>query len=63
MFSLAGLPPTAGFIGKLGVFTAALRGGETTLAMIGIISSIISLFFYLRIIALLYDKKAATDPT
>ena len=63
MFSLAGLPPTAGFIGKLGIFTAALRGGETALALIGIISSIISLFFYLRIIALLYDKKAATDPT
>lgn len=63
MFSLAGLPPTAGFIGKVGIFTAALRGAETILALVGIITSIISLFFYLRIIALLYDNSAGVDST
>jgi NADH-quinone oxidoreductase subunit N len=56
MFSLAGIPPTGGFLGKFGVFAAALRGGETTLAVIGILTALISVFFYLRIVVTLYMK-------
>lgn len=54
MFSLAGIPPTGGFLGKFGVFAAALRGGETALALIGILTALISVFFYLRIVVTLY---------
>jgi NADH-quinone oxidoreductase subunit N len=56
MFSLAGIPPTGGFLAKFGVFTAALRGGETTLALLGILTALISVFFYLRIVVTLYMK-------
>jgi NADH-quinone oxidoreductase subunit N len=56
MFSLAGIPPTGGFLGKFGVFAAALRGGETALAVIGILTALISVFFYLRIVVTLYMK-------
>lgn len=58
MFSLAGIPPTAGFIGKFGVFRAALQGGETALALIGILSALIAVFFYLRVVVMLYMKPA-----
>ncbi|MBI5483659.1 MAG: NADH-quinone oxidoreductase subunit N [Deltaproteobacteria bacterium] len=57
MFSLAGIPPTAGFIGKFGVFRAALHGGETVLALIGILSALIAVFFYLRVVVMLYMKS------
>jgi len=58
MFSLAGIPPTAGFIGKFGVFNAALRQGETTLAIIGILAALVAVFFYLRVVVMLYMKPA-----
>jgi NADH-quinone oxidoreductase subunit N len=57
MFSLAGIPPTAGFIGKFSVFTAALKGGENSLALVGILSALISVFFYLRIVVVMYMKS------
>ncbi|MBC8017552.1 MAG: NADH-quinone oxidoreductase subunit N [Verrucomicrobia bacterium] len=56
MFSLAGIPPTGGFLAKFAVFAAALRGGETALALIGILTALISVFFYLRIVVTLYMK-------
>jgi len=58
MFSLAGIPPAAGFIGKFGVFTAALRGGETALALAGILAALVAVFFYLRVVVMLYMKPA-----
>jgi NADH-quinone oxidoreductase subunit N len=58
MFSLAGIPPTAGFMGKFTVFAAALRGGEYTLAVIGMLSALVAVFFYLRIVVVLYMKPA-----
>jgi NADH-quinone oxidoreductase subunit N len=56
MFSLAGIPPAAGFMGKFAVFAAALRGGETVLALVGILSALVAVFFYLRVVVVLYMK-------
>jgi NADH-quinone oxidoreductase subunit N len=56
MFSLAGIPPTAGFMAKFAVFSAALRAGEATLALVGIASALVAVFFYLRIVVVLYMK-------
>jgi len=58
LFSLAGIPPAAGFMGKFAVFAAALRGGESTLAIVGILSALVSVFFYLRIVVVMYMKPS-----
>ncbi len=58
MFSLAGIPPAAGFMGKFAVFSAALRGGEFTLALVGILSALVAVFFYLRVVIVLYMKSS-----
>jgi NADH-quinone oxidoreductase subunit N len=58
LFSLAGIPPAAGFMGKFSVFSAALRGGETVLAVVGVLTSLVSVFFYLRVVVTLYMKSA-----
>jgi NADH-quinone oxidoreductase subunit N len=57
MFSLAGLPPFAGFFGKYYVFIAAVKADLTWLAILGVISSAISVYFYLRIVVLMYFKE------
>jgi NADH-quinone oxidoreductase subunit N len=59
MFSLSGIPPTAGFMAKFAVFSAALRAGEVFLALAGIASALVAVFFYLRIVVVLYMKKPA----
>lgn len=58
MFSLAGLPPLGGFFAKYYVFIAAIRSGLTWLAILGIIASVISVYFYLRIVVLMYFKES-----
>jgi NADH-quinone oxidoreductase subunit N len=58
LFSLAGIPPTAGFMGKFAVFAAALRGGEFTLALVGILSALVAVFFYLRIVVVMYMRSS-----
>ena len=62
MFSLAGIPPTAGFMAKFAVFAAALRAGEVTLALAGIASALVAVFFYLRVVVVLYMKTATEKP-
>jgi NADH-quinone oxidoreductase subunit N len=57
MFSLAGLPPTAGFISKFYVFKVAVDSGHVTVALIGILTSIVSVFYYLRVVYYLYMKE------
>ncbi|MEZ5669183.1 MAG: NADH-quinone oxidoreductase subunit NuoN [Alphaproteobacteria bacterium] len=59
MFSMAGIPPLAGFIGKLLVFGAAIDAGLTVLAIIGVLSSVVSAFYYLRIVKLMWFDEAA----
>jgi NADH-quinone oxidoreductase subunit N len=58
MFSLAGIPPAAGFMGKFAVFAAALRGGEYALALVGIFAALVAVFFYLRVVVVLYMKPS-----
>ena len=58
MFSLAGIPPAAGFMGKFAVFAAALRGGEYALALVGILSALVAVYFYLRIVVVMYMKPS-----
>jgi NADH-quinone oxidoreductase subunit N len=60
LLSLAGLPPTAGFIGKFMVFRSVLQAGYTVLAVIGIASAILSLFVYLKVIVVMF-MKPTTD--
>jgi NADH-quinone oxidoreductase subunit N len=48
MASLTGLPPTAGFVGKFYLFTAALQGGLLWLAVVGVVTSVVSVAYYLR---------------
>jgi NADH-quinone oxidoreductase subunit N len=54
MFSMAGIPPLAGFFGKLYVFLAAVQGGFWTLAVIGVLTSVVSAYYYLRIVKAMY---------
>ncbi len=61
MFSLAGLPPFAGFFGKYYIFIAAIKSNLTWLAILGVISSAISIYFYLRIVVLMYFKSSEND--
>ena len=54
MLSMAGLPPFSGFFAKLYVFLAAVNGGLWTLASIGIVTSVIGFYYYLRIVKVMY---------
>jgi len=58
MFSMAGIPPMAGFFGKWYVFLAAVNAGLIPLAIIGVLTSVIGAFYYLRIIRLMYFQDA-----
>ncbi|PJK29642.1 NADH-quinone oxidoreductase subunit NuoN [Minwuia thermotolerans] len=58
MFSLAGIPPLAGFFGKFYVFMSAVNAGLYVLAVIGVVSSVVGAFYYLRIIKLMYFDEA-----
>ncbi len=57
MFSLTGIPPTAGFIGKFYLFMSAIENGYTWLAIIAVVFSVISAYFYLRIVMYMYMKE------
>ncbi|HEY2540371.1 MAG TPA: proton-conducting transporter membrane subunit, partial [Stellaceae bacterium] len=63
MFSLAGLPPTAGFFAKLYVFFAAIDAKLIGLAVIGVVTSVISAFYYFRVVKVMYfdEPVAAFD--
>lgn len=61
MVSLAGIPPTAGFIGKLYLFMAAVNAGLAWLAIIGLIFAAISAFFYLRIVMVMYMREPSSE--
>jgi NADH-quinone oxidoreductase subunit N len=58
MFSMAGIPPMAGFFGKLLVFRAAVDAGMWTLAVIGVLTSVVGCFYYLRIIKVMFFDPA-----
>ncbi|MDI6765356.1 MAG: NADH-quinone oxidoreductase subunit N [Bacteroidota bacterium] len=57
MFSLAGIPPFAGFFGKYYVFVAAINANLTWLAILGVLMSVVSVYYYLRLTVLMYFKE------
>jgi NADH-quinone oxidoreductase subunit N len=61
MFSLAGIPGTAGFLGKLRIFMAAVNSGDIWLLIIGVLMSVVSVYYYLRIPVLMYMKEPGDD--
>jgi NADH-quinone oxidoreductase subunit N len=62
MLSLAGIPPTLGFFGKYLVFLAAVDHGHTHLAIIGVLTSLVGVFYYLRVVYTLYMKPESRVP-
>jgi NADH-quinone oxidoreductase subunit N len=65
MLSLGGIPPTAGFMGKFWLFSAAIESGYIWLAVIGVLNSAISLYYYVRLVVFMYLKKETmgSEPT
>jgi NADH-quinone oxidoreductase subunit N len=57
LLSLGGFPPMAGFIGKWYIFQAAVEEAHYTLAIIGVLTSVVSVFFYLRIVVMMYMSE------
>jgi NADH-quinone oxidoreductase subunit N len=62
LLSLGGFPPTAGFIGKWYIFSAAVQEQHYWLAIIGVLSSVVSVFFYLRIVVMMYMTEEPAAP-
>ena len=61
MFSLSGLPPMAGFFGKYYVFLAAVKADMTWLAIIGVLTSLVSAYYYLRLVVVMFFKEGEGD--
>jgi NADH-quinone oxidoreductase subunit N len=59
MFSMAGIPPLSGFFGKLYIFLAAVQSGLWALAIIGVLTSVVGAFYYLRIVKIMYFDAPA----
>lgn len=62
MLSLAGIPPTLGFIGKYQIFLHALGNGRLDLALVGVGASVVGVFYYLRVLYVLYMKPEVQEP-
>ncbi len=58
LLSMAGIPPTAGFMGKFYIITGALNNGQMALAVLGVISSVLSMWYYLRLVINMYFHEA-----
>ena len=61
MLSLAGIPTTAGFLGKFFIFRAAIESKLVGLAVIGVINSAISVYYYLRVIVVMYMRESPEE--
>lgn len=66
MFSFTGVPPTLGFMGKFFLFRTTLEGGYIGLALVGVLTSVISAYYYLRVVVIMYmrdgDPVARSEP-
>jgi NADH-quinone oxidoreductase subunit N len=62
LFSLAGIPPTAGFISKVTVFSASFQAGYDWLVVLGVVASVVSAFFYVRLVVLMYLDEEVSEP-
>jgi len=61
LLSFGGIPLTAGFIGKFAIFSAAYESGNIYLAVAGVLSSAVAIFFYLRVIVMLFFQDPTND--
>lgn len=61
LLSFGGIPLTAGFIAKFSIFTAAYASGNIAIVVVGVLSSAIALFFYLRVILIMFFKEPTDD--
>jgi NADH-quinone oxidoreductase subunit N len=62
-FSLAGIPPTGGFTGKLFLFTSAYKEGHLAIVIIGAVNTAISIFYYLNLVRMSFSKEAVSTET
>jgi NADH-quinone oxidoreductase subunit N len=63
MISLGGIPPTAGFMGKVYVFGAALQAGHVPLVIVGVLNSVVAVFYYLRVTVAMYMEEPQGEAT
>jgi NADH-quinone oxidoreductase subunit N len=61
MFSLAGFPPSAGFFAKYLAFVAIVQAGHTELAIIGVLTSLVSIFYYLRVVVIMFMQPEGAE--
>jgi NADH-quinone oxidoreductase subunit N len=61
LFSLAGIPPMVGFVGKFYLFSAAIKSGYIWLAIIGVLNSAVSVYYYLRVMVFMYMKEPVEE--
>jgi NADH-quinone oxidoreductase subunit N len=61
LLSLAGFPPLAGFLGKYYIFSAAVRQGFVGLAIVGVLATLVSVYFYLRVIVFMYMREPSRE--
>jgi len=63
MLSFIGVPPTIGFVGKFYLFRTVLAGGYTWLAILGVLTSLLSAYYYLRVVVFMYMQEGEPDVT
>ena len=61
LLSLTGLPPTVGFMGKLFLFNAAVNADLTWLAVVGVVNSVVSAYYYIGVVRVMYLRSAEDD--
>ena len=62
LFSLTGVPPTAGFVGKFAILSAAVRAGHVPLAVLLVLASVISAYYYLKVVVSMYMWTSDRSP-
>ena len=63
MLSLSGIPPLVGFVGKFYIFSAAVKSGYTGLAIIGVLNSVVSVYYYVGVLVRMYMTEGTTEVT
>jgi NADH-quinone oxidoreductase subunit N len=61
LVSLTGVPVSAGFVGKFYLFSAAVSGGYVILAVVGVVMSVVSAYYYLRVVVTMYMREPAAE--
>jgi NADH-quinone oxidoreductase subunit N len=60
MLSFTGIPPTLGFVGKFYLFAATIEGGQVALALIGVLTSLVSAYYYLRLVVIMFMQEGTS---